>query len=159
MQVLLARHAKSAYPDGVADHDRPLSSRGVADAEAVSEHLGRMVVIPSRVVASTATRTAQTARILAAAASPPASVEYLSALYGAGVADVIAVARSVGDDVLIVGHQPTLSMTVEALCGAAVSMVTTAVAAIEVSGFDVTQRRTGILRWLITPRLVRGVRE
>lgn len=156
MQLLLARHAKSDHPHGVSDHDRPLSRRGVADAAAMADHLGRMGVIPSRVVTSTATRAAETARILVSTSSSPVEVEHMAALYGAGVADVIALARSVGDDVLIVGHQPTLSMTVEALCGAAVSMVTASVVCIEVTGLDVMRRRTGILRWMLTPRLVRG---
>src|SRR5690349_18486929 len=30
--LLLMRHAKSGYPDGVADHDRPLAARGIREA-------------------------------------------------------------------------------------------------------------------------------
>ena len=32
--LVLLRHAKSAYPDDVADHDRPLNARGRRDAPA-----------------------------------------------------------------------------------------------------------------------------
>ncbi|MGQ3295308.1 MAG: SixA phosphatase family protein, partial [Shinella sp.] len=31
-RLLLLRHAKSAWPEGVEDHDRPLSDRGRRDA-------------------------------------------------------------------------------------------------------------------------------
>src|SRR3989337_2337943 len=30
--LLLLRHAKSDYPDGVADHERPLAPRGIREA-------------------------------------------------------------------------------------------------------------------------------
>ncbi|MSW11732.1 MAG: histidine phosphatase family protein, partial [Actinobacteria bacterium] len=38
-QLVLIRHAKSAYPVGVDDHERPLNERGVRDATAVGEWL------------------------------------------------------------------------------------------------------------------------
>ena len=37
--LVLLRHAKSAYPDGVADHDRPLSERGLREAPVAGELL------------------------------------------------------------------------------------------------------------------------
>ncbi|MSO27163.1 MAG: histidine phosphatase family protein [Candidatus Nanopelagicales bacterium] len=39
-QLVLIRHAKSVFPVGVDDHDRPLSERGVVDAAAVGQWLG-----------------------------------------------------------------------------------------------------------------------
>ena len=33
-RLVVLRHAKSAYPPGVVDHDRPLAPRGVVDAKA-----------------------------------------------------------------------------------------------------------------------------
>jgi phosphohistidine phosphatase len=151
MRILLVRHAKSEHPAGVADHDRPLSVRGATDAVAVGRHLERLGLAPSRILSSTAVRAAETARLIAEQVTPAPSVEHVAGLYGAGVSDVLALAGSTGQDVMIVGHQPTLSMTVEALCGAAVAMVTTAVACIETT---TARHGAGVLQWLLTPRLV-----
>jgi phosphohistidine phosphatase len=151
MRILLARHAKSDHPGGVADHDRPLSARGIADAASMGRHLGRTGLIPPSILSSTATRAAETARLIAEQATPPPTVEHVAGIYGAGVTDLLAVIASAGGDCMIVGHQPTLSMTVEALCGADVAMVTCAVACIDTAAL---RPGSGLLRWLITPRLV-----
>ena len=41
--LILLRHAKSDYPDGVADHERPLAQRGIREAalagDWIREHL------------------------------------------------------------------------------------------------------------------------
>lgn len=151
MRILLARHAKSEHPAGVADHDRPLTVRGAGDAVAVGRHLERLRLAPARILSSTAVRAAETARLIAEQLAPAPPVEHVAGLYGGGVSDLLALAGSAGDDVMIVGHQPTLSMAVEALCGASVAMVTTAVACVETA---TARPGTGVLQWLLTPRLV-----
>ena len=58
--LLVLRHSKSAYPEGVADIDRPLAPRGVRDAVALGGWLRDQGLVPDLVVCSVAERTRQT---------------------------------------------------------------------------------------------------
>ena len=54
--LLLMRHAKSSYPPGVADHDRPLAPRGVRQAGLAGAWLRANVPGIDEVLCFTATR-------------------------------------------------------------------------------------------------------
>ena len=110
------RHAKSGYPDGVADHDRPLAERGVREAPLAGAWLRSHVGDVDAVLCSTATRTRQTL----ARTGIEAPVQYLDALYDATPGTVLAAINGVADDVttlLVVGHEPTTSSLALALAG------------------------------------------
>ncbi len=64
-QLLLLRHAKSAWPD-VADHERPLARRGRRDAPVAGRWLQAAGRVPDRVICSTARRARETWRLAAA---------------------------------------------------------------------------------------------
>lgn len=102
------RHAKSGYPDSVADHDRPLAPRGEREAALAGEWLREHVPAIDAVLCSSALRTRQTlARTMIAA---PTS--YLDALYGASPGTMITQISGADDEVttlLVVGHEPTIS--------------------------------------------------
>ena len=59
-EILLMRHAKSSYPSGVADRDRPLSARGERSAAAIGEAITRFEAIPDLILTSPARRAADT---------------------------------------------------------------------------------------------------
>ena len=59
-RLVLLRHAKSDYPDEVADHDRPLAARGRRDAPLVGRWLARSGYRPDAVICSTARRARET---------------------------------------------------------------------------------------------------
>jgi len=59
-RLLLMRHAKSAYPDGVTDHERPLNQRGTKAALKMAHLLLKKGLIPELVIVSSAKRTQQT---------------------------------------------------------------------------------------------------
>lgn len=106
--LVLMRHAKSAYPDGVADHDRPLAPRGQREAGLAGDWLrGRLPTI-DLVLCSTATRTRETL----ARTGIDAPVRYVDRLYDSTPGIVIDEINGVGDKVqtlLVVGHEPTTS--------------------------------------------------
>ena len=52
--LVLLRHAKSAYPDGVADHDRPLAPRGKREAGLAGDWLRANLPTIDAVLCSTA---------------------------------------------------------------------------------------------------------
>ena len=60
LRLLLLRHAKSAYPAGVDDHDRPLAARGRAAAPVIGRYMADQGLVPDLAVVSTARRAQQT---------------------------------------------------------------------------------------------------
>ena len=106
--LVLLRHAKSAYPDGVADHDRPLAPRGQREASLAGDWLRTNLPAIDAVLCSTATR----ARETLAHTGIEAPVRYVDRLYDATAGTVIAEINGVGDRVavlLVVAHEPTMT--------------------------------------------------
>jgi phosphohistidine phosphatase len=106
--LVLMRHAKSAYPDGVADHDRPLAPRGQREAGLAGDWLRDQIPTIDLVLCSTATRTRETL----ARTGIDAPVRYVERLYDSTPGIVIDEIDGVGDEVstlLVVGHEPTTS--------------------------------------------------
>ena len=115
--LVLLRHAKSAYPDGVADHERPLSSRGNREAGLAGDWLRANLPAIDAVLCSTATR----ARNTLARTGIDAPLRYAARLYGATPGTMIEEINRVSDDVatlLVVGHEPTMSQVAIVLSGA-----------------------------------------
>jgi phosphohistidine phosphatase len=114
--LVLMRHAKSGYPDGVADHGRPLADRGNREAPLAGEWIRAHVPEVEAVLCSTATRTRQTL----ARTGIEAPTEFLDELYDATPGTVLAAINAVDDDVrtlLVVGHEPTTSSLALGLAG------------------------------------------
>jgi phosphohistidine phosphatase len=106
--LLLLRHAKSDYPDGVADHERPLAPRGIREAGLAGDWLRAHAPAIDAVLCSTATRTRQTlerTRI-------DAPVTFADHLYDATPGTVIEEINGVDPGVetlLVIGHEPAMS--------------------------------------------------
>lgn len=115
--LILLRHAKSDYPPGAADPDRPLAPRGVREAGLAGDWLRANAPGIDQVLCSTATRTRQTYE-RAALAAP---VRYVDDLYDATPGTVIATINTVADEVhtlLVIGHEPAMSSVALGLAGA-----------------------------------------
>lgn len=112
--LILLRHGKSAYPDEVDDHERPLSPRGRREAGLAGRWIRGNLPPIDAVLCSTATRTRKTL----AEATIDAPVEFRDSLYATTPATLLREIRAVDDTVhtlLVVGHEPTLSTTALAL--------------------------------------------
>lgn len=106
--LLLMRHAKSDYPTGVIDHDRPLARRGIREADLAGHWLRSHIPPIDAVLCSTATRTRET--LTQTGLDVP--VTFAERLYDAVPATVIDEINRVGDDVttlLVLGHEPAMS--------------------------------------------------
>jgi phosphohistidine phosphatase len=115
--LLLMRHAKSSYPPGVADHERPLAPRGIREAGLAGDWLRTNVPPIDAVLCSTATRARQTLD----KTGIDAMVRYSERLYGATPGMVLDEINGVADTVntlLVVGHEPTTSNLAIGLAGA-----------------------------------------
>ncbi|MEU7424698.1 histidine phosphatase family protein [Streptomyces sp. NPDC040750] len=110
-RLVLLRHAKSDWPEGVEDHDRPLAPRGLRDAPAAGRALAEAGGLPDLAVCSTAVRARRTWELAAAEWGTPPPARYDRRLYAAGVPDLLEVVREVPPGVetlLLVGHNPGL---------------------------------------------------
>ncbi|MGW1377540.1 SixA phosphatase family protein [Streptomyces sp. NPDC002446] len=108
-RLVVLRHAKSAWPPDVADHERPLAKRGRRDAPAAGRWLRDAGCVPDLVVCSTAARARQTWERAAARLTAPPPVRHDPRLYAAEADELLAVVRETPDSVrtlLLVGHNP-----------------------------------------------------
>ena len=86
--LILLRHGKSAYPDKVKDHDRPLAPRGVRQAGLAGKAIRRFGHDVDLVLCSTAERAQATLAQARAAHDSPAYQEALAALAGGAERDI-----------------------------------------------------------------------
>ena len=109
--VRLLRHAKSSWdqPD-LADHERPLTERGVRAAGLIGRYLGERGASVDLVLCSTAVRARQTFDHVLGSIGRP-EVRFESDIYGADAASLIGMLRELTDpirSVLVVGHNPAM---------------------------------------------------
>ncbi|MER5435426.1 histidine phosphatase family protein [Streptomyces sp. NPDC002588] len=119
-RLVILRHAKSAWPEGVPDHQRPLASRGRRDAPAAGRALAEADCLPDLALCSTAVRARQTWDLASAEWGTPPPVRFDRRLYAAGVPDLLAVVRETpaeAETLLLVAHNPGLEELVLALAG------------------------------------------
>ncbi|MGW0826894.1 SixA phosphatase family protein [Streptomyces sp. NPDC002845] len=119
-RLVVLRHAKSAWPTGVPDHDRPLAPRGRRDAPAAGRALASADCLPDLALCSTAVRARQTWELAAAQWGTPPAVRHDPRVYAADVAELLEVVREVSDEVgtlLLIGHNPGLEELVLELAG------------------------------------------
>jgi phosphohistidine phosphatase len=122
----LLRHGDAA--DGSPDAERPLTEKGTRQARNAGRALARLGVTVEACLTSPKVRAAQTARVACEALGIEPQLE--PKLSG-GPFDAEALAAGLGDNVLLVGHDPDFSMAVHALTGAQVRMKKGGLAGIE----------------------------
>jgi phosphohistidine phosphatase len=109
-RLVVLRHAKAAWPEGVPDVDRPLAERGHADAPEAGKWLLTHRVVPDFILCSVALRTRQTCTWVCGELGDLAPTPKLeSGLYAASAARMLAVINHVPDTVrtlLIIAHMP-----------------------------------------------------
>jgi phosphohistidine phosphatase len=151
------RHAKSDWDaDYGRDHDRPLNPRGERSARVMGRLLSAIELIPDLAITSSALRASTTVRLAADAGSWETEIEVEPGLYGTGPGAVLEVATRAPnvDRLMLVGHQPTWSMVVHHLTGAAADMKTASVAVVDLMIDDWSEILdvTGVLNSLYHPR-------
>lgn len=121
VRLMLLRHAKSDWcAGGLADHDRPLSSRGKRAAPLMGTVMRARGLRPDRVLCSTATRARETLRLVGEKMDDVPGTEYTHDIYEAGPNDLLALARFANGGagtLMMVGHNPTFQDTALALAG------------------------------------------
>jgi phosphohistidine phosphatase len=124
--IWLLRHGDAE--DGSPDSERPLTETGCEQARAAGAALKAIGVEIDACLTSPKVRAAETARLVC----EPLDVEpELEPKLSGGPFDAEALAAGLGDDVLLVGHDPDFSSAVHTLTGAQVRMKKGGLAGVE----------------------------
>ncbi|MBD0281027.1 MAG: histidine phosphatase family protein [Thermoleophilaceae bacterium] len=124
--IWLLRHGDAA--DGSPDAERPLTDEGREQSRAAGAALRLLGVEVDACLTSPKVRAADTARLACAELGVEPRLEPKLA---GGPFDAEALAAGLGEDVLLVGHDPDFSMAVHSLTGAQVRMSKGGLAGIE----------------------------
>jgi phosphohistidine phosphatase len=140
--IWLLRHGDAE--DGSPDSERPLTKKGREQSRAAGAALKALGVEIDACLTSPKVRAAESARL----ACEQLGVEpQLEPKLAGGPIDPEALAAGLGDEVLLVGHDPDFSMAVHSLTGAQVRMKKGGLAGIE----------KGELMVLLRPREIKHI--
>lgn len=122
LRLLLFRHAKSSWDErDLADHERPLSPRGVNAAPKMGRFMVDSGYVPDLIVCSTAVRTRQTLALAFEESDIEGTkIEFDRAIYEVGPNRILARIRQVNDEVatlMIIGHNPGMQTVALGLTG------------------------------------------
>jgi phosphohistidine phosphatase len=123
--LFVLRHAQAVHFGDTSDHDRPLTEKGMQDAQ----RMGRLFrgMRPAQILCSTAKRAVATAELALRIAESNLNIQQLRQLYDSDISQHLQILRSVGtaiDHLLIVGHNPTFECLVTRLAHRPVVMKT-----------------------------------
>ncbi len=123
--LVLVRHAKSDWASpSLDDHDRPLNARGMRDAPASAARLAQTGLRLDALLSSTALRARTTAGFFGAALGLDPELD--PGLYGAPASALLAAAAARGvDAVMVVAHDPGMTVLAERLSGRGIGHMTT----------------------------------
>lgn len=118
MLIALMRHgeAENAAKTG-RDFDRALSQNGFKHAEIIGKILVKRVILPKNIVCSPALRARQT--LAALHLNEGAKTEFHNQLYYGNIKDYLSVivnAAQNGFPLLVIGHNPAISLIATKLC-------------------------------------------
>ncbi len=156
--LILLRHGHAEDAGWRSDRDRPLSARGVKDATAAGQELGRRGLRPDVVFSSPAVRAEASAEAALVAAGLPGALVLESRIYEASVRTLLELVRTLPEGArcaFLVGHNPGFSELLGYLAPDAVAPLATAgLVALELSivTWRETERECGRVLWRWSPR-------
>ena len=165
-RLILLRHAKSAWPDGAADRERPLAGRGRKAAPVIGTYMAREKLIPDLALVSPARRAQETWKLVRRALSKKVSEREAPDIYEVSADRILDVIRIVEPGIrtlLIVGHTPGLENAASLIApdgdADAVGRMREkfptaglAVIDLDLDGWDEIAAGTGYLERFVTPR-------
>ena len=119
--LIIMRHAKAEPFGNKGDSERELTDKGLKQEKAVGKGIESLGLVPDQISCSSATRTRQTLdRMLKTFGDKPI-VDYRISLYDGGVQavfDELAHVKAKNRVFMIVGHEPTVSISAQWLASA-----------------------------------------
>ena len=115
IRIALVRHCEAA--NAYDDFKRPLNSNGLAQAPRTADFLRQQGMPLTRLVCSPATRTRDTARLIAETLQWQVTPEEKVALYNPStLTPLLAEIAAAQDGLVLVGHNPGLTDLISELC-------------------------------------------
>ncbi len=153
MKVYFLRHGEADWPGwDRPDDERPLTKKGRKEMKRVAEFLADHEIAPSVILSSPLPRAYETAEIAADELDMQVAEEK-SLAPGFDPDKLASLLRQyTGQDIMLVGHEPSFSEGIGALTGANVKLSKAGLARVDLD--DPTQLR-GQLVWLLSPKLMK----
>jgi phosphohistidine phosphatase len=124
-RLTLIRHANAEQDADVRDFERPLSRKGLGEAQEVARRFQERGLKPDLILLSAAVRTRETAEAFAKELGVPARLlQADDSLYLAGGEQILSIVRGIGPRVghlMVIGHNPGISAAAISLAPEAVS--------------------------------------
>jgi len=155
-RLIVMRHAKSEWPDGVPDHERRLAGRGRREAALAGRWLRQHAPDVGLVVCSSAARARRTWKQVGAQLDTAPELRVEQRLYAASNRQLVGVVRELpaaARTVLMIGHNPGLEDLVAHLTGVSCPLKTSSIAVLSSrSGWADAGFRWARLDRAVTPR-------
>ena len=159
-KIIIVRHAKSSWEHpGLKDIERPLNERGLRDAPKMGQRLYDLGIRPDLLVSSPARRTWHTAQFFAQALQYNDNIQSVPQLYIARPEDILELIRELDpvlNEVIIFGHNPTLTDLINYFAETHISNVPTCgigVLEAEVDDWQAFVPATARLRHFLYPKM------
>ena len=124
-RLTLIRHANAEQDSDVRDFERPLSKKGVSEANEMARRFQERSLVPDLILVSAAARTRETAETFAKVLGVAARLlQPDDSLYLADGEHIIATIRTVGPRVshlMVIGHNPGISAAAISLAPEAIT--------------------------------------
>jgi phosphohistidine phosphatase len=152
MDIYFLRHGEADWPNwNKSDDERPLTKRGKKEMHEIGKFLKRLKVDPDLIVTSPLPRASQTADIAAEHLKIKCRKDkWLEPGFGRQELERI-LKKYPAESVMVVGHEPDFSHTIEQLTGGAVKLSKAGVALVELD----RSWRHGRLLWLLPPKIAK----
>ncbi len=151
MELLLMRHAKSDWGQGLSDFDRPLNERGEVAAGKMGRLLRKEDAMPAKILCSTAQRARETAEGVIDEFNFEGDVFYSDRLYLCDISDFVVVIKKYGEQherLMVIAHNPGTEALIYHLTGEDMRVTTANIAQIELpsltawADMDITTKGT-----------------
>lgn len=152
MKLYFIRHGKAGF-HAATDEARPLTTVGVEQAKNNGAILKVMGVMPAKIYCSPRLRAQQTAQHIGQALNIEAEInEACDFSFTATKAFQLASNFDEDDEILFVGHNPSMSEVVSSIKGAPVDFSPCAMAC--ATRVNLPHPAATVLEWLLTPKVV-----
>jgi phosphohistidine phosphatase len=149
--IYIIRHGYAEPGAGKDDALRDLTAEGVQYIRMTAQMLKRMSITPGRILCSPRNRAQQTAQIIADVFDQqPLVREAINFQFSPATIPPL-LTEFPGENLMFVGHQPSVSHVIGQMCGAQTAIAPGSVACIDLVDHGLLQ---GELRWLLTPSMV-----
>jgi phosphohistidine phosphatase len=159
-KIIIVRHAKSDWENGLTDLERPLNDRGRRVAPKMGLSLNEVGGIPDYVICSPAKRTTQTASLLLHNLFNLEKIDYQSSVYEASFFELLNLINNDVDDevdtLMLIGHNPGVTELVDYLSAANIGWLPTCSCVCLISAVNSwkeVSKETFSIDWNIYPKM------